>query len=1414
MITSETDPNSAQTSGPSAGDNEVEAPLDPIPRAKLPFPLVGLGASAGGVEALRRFFAAIPGTSGMAYVVIQHLSPDHESLMADILSRCTPMCVRQIEDGMRVEANHVYVIRPGNTVTLEDGTLRLGEPTEKRGHRRPVDDFFRSLAREQREAAIAIVLSGTGTNGTAGAQAIKAAGGLCIAQDPGTADFPGMPQSLIHAGFADRVLKTEEMSAVLERYVRHPYLEPDPVGRARVQDELERHRRQLNEILALVHARTGRDFAPYKTGTILRRVQRRMGLLGVSDLEGYGSWLRAGTAESSAESSALANDLMINVTGFFRDPEAWEALREAVVRPMVEERAAHVPIRAWVTGCASGEEAYSLAMLLAEEAERARKSIEVKIFATDTADKPLAFARAGTYPGGIEGDLSPERLERFFEKDEHTYRIKKSLRDQVVFAPQDVLRDPPFSRVDLVTCRNLLIYLEPEAQQRALTLMHFALREEGYLFLGNAESVGQADGLFQVVSKRWRIYQRRVSAERRLAELPALALRQPEGRPASAAAPVSLRPSGTVMIQAALLEEFGPPTAVVDANERMLYFHGDAGPFLHTPSGETTQNLLELVRLPLRSAVRSALRRAVGEKQPIAVRSEAAEAGAAPVTVIAAPMRSSPALQHFRVSFVQARSADATAAAGIGSARAAQPVQARPGDPALEEELRHLRRELQTSVEAFEATNEELKASNEEVTSVNEELQSANEELETSKEELQSLNEELVTVNGQLQTKVLDLEALTNDLDNLLSSTNIAVVFLDRELNVRRFTPAIQDLLQLISADIGRPLAHLAQRFTDDDFIADARQVIATLTALEAEVLSHSGRWYLRRTLPYRTEDNRIGGIVITFIDITARKQAAQAVEAERTRLQAVLEQMPAAVLLVEAPSGKLQLANRLAATLFNQPFPLPLIGYDWTAVYSAFRGSHSGGQTYEPSEWPLARALATGETVLDEELEFTRPDGARATVSMSAARILDAAGKAVAAVATFWDITDRKVTDHNLHEALQAAQQLRTTAERANRAKDEFISTVSHELRTPLNTIRLWSRMFLSGTIRAQDVVEGGRMVERAALAQQQLIDDLLDVSRMAAGQLRLTLRDAPLIAVVENAIEAVRPLAARHQIALAAELSPEVGTVCIDSGRIQQVIWNLLANAVKFTPEGGRVAIHMRRQDGTVEIEISDTGVGIRPEFLPHVFDRFRQGNAGANRRYGGLGLGLAIAKQLTELHGGTITAHSEGEGHGATFTVHLPLERRFDAAALPTPPATKPDANALQGIDVLLVEDDAMAREATRRLLEQYGAVVRAASSAALAREAFEHRRPDVIVADIAMPDEDGYALLAQLRRLEESQRTTHVPALALTAFARREDRERALAAGFDEHLTKPVDAERLVSLLTQWMREAKGHPFRAD
>jgi two-component system CheB/CheR fusion protein len=978
--------------------DDLAAPVDFVSRANLPFTVVGIGASAGGLAALQLFFSAASATSGMAFVVILHLPPDHPSLLAEIIARYTTMPVDQIENGMAIERDHVYVIRPGHTITLADGRLHLGETVEARGHRRPVDDFFRSLAREQHEKAVAVVLSGMGTNGTAGAQAIKAAGGLCIAQNPDLAEFPSMPRSLIHAGYADQVLAPEEMPALLQRFSQHPYLELDSKGQLRAAQALERQRRELQEIVSLVHARTGNDFGSYKPPTVLRRIQRRMGLIGAQDLGAYIDYLK----QHALEPASLANDLMINVTGFFRDPDAWEAFRTAVVRPLVEKRSNQSPIRAWVTACASGEEAYSLAILIAEEAARAQQTIDVKIFATDTSDRSLSLARAGIYPAGIEADFTPERLERFFERDDSSYRVRKELRQQLVFAPQDVLRDPPFSRVDIVTCRNLLIYLAPDAQRRALTLMHFALCDGGHLFLGNAETLGHAEHLFEVVSKRWRIYRRTGPGQHQFGDL--ATLRQPELRalPGLASSISIARPSSAVSIQTALLDEFGPPTAVVDANERVVYFHGNAEPFLMHPSGEATQSLLDLVRAPLRPAVRSALRQAILQKRAVMHEQPLASDSGGVIRITAAPLRPSRAPSHFRVSFEQA-------AATTLAPPTPEHFPLRGADEALEEEVRSLRRELQSSVEAFEATNEELKASHEEVTSINEELQSTNEELETGKEELQSLNEELTTVNTQLQAKLFELEALTNDLDNLLSSTDIAVLFLDPQLNVRRYTPAIEDLLTLIPADIGRPVAHLAQKFTGSDLTADAAKVLMHLIPTESEVCSHSGRWYLRRTLLYRSENQRVGGVVVTFVEITARKRAEAALAATQQRLQAAIEQMPHAVLMAEAPSGKLLLANRQAATLFHQPFPLPYVGQPWAAIYAAFQGFHADGRPYEAADWPLARALANGEVVLDEELDFRRNDGTGGTLSMSTTPVRDAAGEVMAVVATFWDITERK---------------------------------------------------------------------------------------------------------------------------------------------------------------------------------------------------------------------------------------------------------------------------------------------------------------------------------------------------------------------------------------------------------------------
>jgi two-component system, chemotaxis family, CheB/CheR fusion protein len=1518
----------------ASGDTSyATAPVDFADRAALPFPIVGVGASAGGLEAVRQLLDALPAAPGMAFVVVQHLPPDRESLMADIFARHTQMPVRQVEQGMSVEVNVVYVSRPGFTITLNGGAFQLGEPVEKRGHRRPVDDFYRSLAATQRERSIIVVLSGMGTNGTAGAQAVKAAGGLCIAQSPESAEFPSMPMSLIHAGYADRVLPPAEIGPTLVQYVTHLHLKPGEKGPLSTQELLQRERQHLGEVFAMLRTRTGHDFSGYKKPTVLRRIHRRMGLVPVDSLAKYAELLR----QNPSEVKALANDLMINVTGFFRDAQSWEALREAIIQPLVAGWNSQEPIRAWVTACASGEEAYTLAMVLAEEIQKSGKRIDVKIFATDTADKSLALARSGVYPGGIEGDISLERLDRFFERDDHAYRLRKNIREMVVFAPQDLLRDPPFSRVDICSCRNLLIYLEPEVQERVLGLLHFSLRDNGSLFLGSAETLGAMRELYETVSPKHRIYRKLAGLGHRHADLPPFAARLPPAPQRPETQAPQPRSSTVFALQQALFEQFGPPTVIADQDDRIVYFHGDTTPFLVQPLGEPTRDLYEVLNVSLRPLVRDAHRRALAEKASVTLDAGEIESGGEPfrvfITVAALLAMRTPGF--VRVSFELRSPRENTAPAQL-----AQVVPLRPGirlprhekDNVLEDELRTARHELQSTVEAFESSTEELKASNEEVISINEELQSANEELETSKEELQSLNEELITVNGQLQAKIVEIEAANNDLSNLWSSTSIAVVFLDTQFRVRRFTPAMHDLLSLLPTDIGRPIDHFAPKFTDGDLIQEARKVLATLVPTESEARSHSGAWYMRRTLPYRTADNHIDGIVITFIDITARKRAEQAVDAAQTRLQSVIEQMPAAMLMVDH-NGRLIYGNRLAASLFGHPFPLPFVGTEWAGAAVAFKGMHEDGRPYSPEEWPLARTLAQGITIRDEEVQFGRSDGSRGTLAVSASPIIGKNAETTGAVATFWDISDRKqlevalreseqrfrllvenatdyaifmvgldgriaswnsgaerllgwaeqeavgrpvtilltpedralgvadrelraaleqdhanqdrahvrkdgsrfwgsgtltavhdstgkvcgfakvVRDHTelrraqeaLQTSLRTSEELRRAAEAANRAKDEFISTVSHELRTPLNTIRLWSRLFASGKMSPEETQSGVEAIERAAKAQQALIDDLLDVSRMASGKLRLNLRDVRLVEVVRNAIDAVRPAAESRSIQLQATLDEDVGVVRVDPDRVQQVVWNLLSNAVKFTPSGGEVGVELHRVDSEIEIVVRDNGIGIRPEFLPHVFDRFRQAERIATRQHTGLGLGLAIARQLIELHRGSIKAFSEGEGHGAVFTIRLPSPRRSAADVVPEHRAGDRDNRQLSDLDVLVVEDDLASGEAIRRLLEVAGAKVRTAASAIGARDALALKRPDLMVCDIGLPGEDGYELVRSIRTQERNETLPRLLAIAATAFAAEDDRRRALEAGFDQHVAKPIDPQRLVETIAKLSTE---------
>lgn len=967
-------------------------------------PVVGIGASAGGLEALVSFFDAMPAGSECAFVVVMHLDPNRESEIARILGSHTKMSVVQVEDALALAPNHVYVIAPETDLKLEAGGLKVSRPAEPRGQRHPIDVLFGSIAAERRERSVGIVLSGTGSDGTQGLKEIRAEGGMSIVQAPETAKFDGMPRSAITAGLADHVLAPDKMPATLIAYVNHGYVS-DPAGREpdRVNGEAI-----IEQILEVVRARNGHDLGSYKRNTLRRRIHRRMGLRNIATTVRYLEHL-GGNPE---EAAALASDLMISVTEFFRDPEAWTALASLVIAPLVAERESGNEIRVWVPACATGEEAYSTAMLITEEAEAAGKRFDLKVFATDALEDNLRKARDGIYPVAALADFPHDRIRRFFEKLDGSFQVRKELRDTVVFAAHNVLHDPPFSRLDLVSCRNFLIYLEPEAQQRVIAQYHFALRPGGHLFLGNAETIGRHDELFDTVSKKWRIYARTGPTRHDLIDY-----RLPRGSAGAGTAgePLATPAEAATLAETArraLLERYAPVSVLIDHRGRVLYFHGSTGDYLEQPSGEPTRDLLAMTRDGLGFKLRGALRQATKSDKSVTVHARVRQNGSSRrVAMSVMPLPVSPlGGKLVLVSF-----APYETPAGSGDAAVHDVFETTSGERALQEELMSMRAELRNTIEHLGTANEELKASNEEAISMNEELQSTNEELETSKEELQSFNEELNTVNSQLQQKILELERTTDDLNNLLAGSETATLFLDERLAITWFAPAMKELFDLVSSDIGRPIAHFARKFSDENLLADAQKVLNKLTTIEAEIPADTGRWYLRRMLPYRAR-NRIAGVVITFSDITERRAAAQAVDAARLYAEAIVRTVRQPLIVLDAD---------LRVVSANPAF------YD---LFKVSRKDTEGRRLYAlgDGQWDipalrtlLEEVLSKDHEICDYEVEHEFRDLGPRCMMLNARKLSEGYGRDELILLAIEDITERREADGAIRGSEQRLKDL-----------------------------------------------------------------------------------------------------------------------------------------------------------------------------------------------------------------------------------------------------------------------------------------------------------------------------------------------------------------------------------------------------
>ncbi len=978
------------------------------------FPIVGLGASAGGLQVFTQFLKAIPANSGMAFVLVQHLDPDHKSLMVKLLESHTKMSVALASDGISVAPNHVYVIPPKATLLLEDGKLRVTAPQQRNGDRLPIDAFFRSLAEEKGNRAIGIVLSGSGGDGMLGLKAIKQVGGYAIAQEPSEAPHDGMPRNAIANNATNQVLAIIDMPNALQRYANTPCV--DAKGRVPVLGD--RARAVLGDVIAHLKRLNNIDFALYKEGTLLRRIERRMGVRQVIDAADYLKLIN----NDVSELDLLAKDLLINVSGFFRDKAVFEHLETKILPDAVKNHSEDQPFRIWVAGCASGEEAYSFSMLLIEQAAAQNRRLKIQIFATDLDTDDLEIARAGVYADTIEGDVSASRLARFFDKEDHHYTVKTELRETVVFAAHNLLSDAPFSKLDLVSCRNVLIYLDTKVQAQIIRLFHFSLKKDGILILGTSETVSAGGEYFDPIDRKLRLF-RRMNVRVRQAH-PIASTRRFDSLRVSQKPALTHATSNLKELTRRLLLERHTPAAVLINNKALgLYFTGPVDRFLRVPAGEAGQDLLAMVREGLRNEMRAAVKKSLDTNGPVVTEGVWLKHDDVRklVSINVEPVENEDRKLLLVTFTEQSESRNDAASPGTNTDQSAV--------LRIKKELDSTRRELKLTISNLEVSHEELKAANEEAMSMNEEFQSTNEELETSKEELQSLNEELTTLNSQLQENVEDHRRAVDDLNNLLNSAKIATLFLDKELRIKRFTPTAKGLFNIIASDIDRPLSDITYEFEDDDLISDCAEVLASLIPVDLEVKATAklpngrDRWILRRVLPYRTLDNKVDGVVVTLDDITQQKAGEALAQSAQHYAEAIVNTIREPIIVLDA-----SLTVVSAGHSFYEKFKTTQNDTEGKLIYEL-----GEGQWDIPELRTVLTEILSKKTVLDGyEVSSKFPNIGERTMLLNARVLESGDDRADLILLAIDDITQQKTTDAALDQESARVESILRSAQLA----------------------------------------------------------------------------------------------------------------------------------------------------------------------------------------------------------------------------------------------------------------------------------------------------------------------------------------------------------------------------------------------
>lgn len=1323
------------------------------------FPIVGIGFSAGGLDALKQFLTGVAPDGNAAYVVVQHLPGHEDSQLLEILETFAPIPSRLLLEGHSLEPGTIHVLRTSAELSLRKGRVHLVPPSENRGRRSLIDQFFESLARGKAVMVAGVVLSGTGTDGTVGLQKIKAAGGMCLVQEPGEAKFPDMPQSAIKSGCADFVAGAAKLAARADHYFDLRS------GRHVTTDSSKGEKESiLIRILCLVRARTGNDFRNYKRNSVMRRVERRMSLAELTNLADYLDYLR----QNEGEVDDLARDILVSVTCFFRDPEVWRALESDIIPRIIDSKEEGDEIRVWVPGCATGEEVYSYGVLFSEAIERSAKGLRLQIYGTDIDDVSREIARRAVYPVAIAHDLPEASLRAYFEpQGGDRFAVAKSLREKVTFAKQNILSDPPFSRMDLVSCRNLLIYLDTDMQKRVVKLLHFALNDAGIAVLGSSENIAQPKNLFKPINRERRLYER-------VGERATYPPTRDVPMPPAKRSPLSQmqehgihRPSSRGIEEtnrSLLMEHFDAASALVDQSLHIRYLSGKTERYLRHPEGTPSHDLSVLVNASVGQRIRNFAKQALSENAPrdFVAKLPHTEAKRAKVTL--KPVRLEDGEAGLFIVFEALPEASETALAHSAIKDVEDQQASLEGQDALihnmNRDLREARDDLRATVEDLASANEELKTSNEEVMSMNEELQSSNEELETSKEELHSLNDELTSVNKELTNKVGELESAYNDMDNLLASTDIATIFLDEKLRIKFFTSACSRLFNLIPSDKERPISDLSVKFVGDDMVALCQEVLRDLKPHEDEIQSTDGTHYLRRIVPYRTKENRIEGVAITFNDVSRLKRTeTDLIESER-RLRLSIENSPVTIFAQDR--------NLKFTYILNQPE-----GISEGSILGK-RDRDLFPDNYRELDHLKTEVLETGKT-LRRRISVSPDPEKKHYFDLTLEALEDAQGAVIGIVGAAVNITEQAEREAELKAASEA--------------KTRFLSSMSHDIRTPLTAIMGLAEVLHE--ILDEDHREISDEIKQACKHLIGTLDSVLSLAHLQGGRQKLELAPVDLAELLGELRSTFDPKRTQTNVGPRVELVVETPgpLVLAEHGALLRTLSNLLGNALKFCPNKP-VVLRAGQESNEAVIQVEDQGPGISEDFIEDLFKPFTREQREEDASLPGSGLGLSISHELVRLMGGSIEVDSE-IGKGTTMTVRLPLAGRSEALEIESPNTA--ESPSKQRLRALICDDHESTCKVIRRMLRNHDAIV-----VSKVAELYEHLdRVDVLLLDINLQGKNrGIEILKNLRA-DRKHKNLHI--IAFTAHALPGQREAYIEEGFDGYLGKPFTREDLVDAI---------------